>query len=81
MARKVIEAHVVRWERSQGTWGVAVRYDDHTRETWPVGDRGAAKMEVASYRLNDVRLLQNRPLPLDGQTRYSRLHMARMITP
>jgi hypothetical protein len=45
MARKVIEAHVVRWERSQGTWGVAVRYDD--RETWPVGDRGAAEMEVA----------------------------------
>jgi hypothetical protein len=24
-----------------------VRYDDHTRETWPVGDRGAAEMEVA----------------------------------
>jgi hypothetical protein len=43
MARRVIEARVIRWERSQGTWGVAVRYDDHTRETYPVGDRGARR--------------------------------------
>jgi hypothetical protein len=30
--------------------GVAVRYDDHTRDTWQVGDRKAAEAEVARLR-------------------------------
>jgi hypothetical protein len=30
MARIVIDARVIAWERDQ--WGVAVRYDDHTGE-------------------------------------------------
>jgi hypothetical protein len=51
MARKIIDAHVIRWEISDLKWGVAVRYDDHTRGTWQVvGDRKAAEAEVARLR-------------------------------
>jgi hypothetical protein len=50
MARKIIKAGVIAWERSQDTWGVAVLYDDHTRETWPVGDRQAATREIARHQ-------------------------------
>ena len=54
MARKIIDAHVIRWEISDIKWGVAVRYDDDTRDTWPVpGDRKAAEGEVA--RLHGLR--------------------------
>jgi hypothetical protein len=50
MDRKIIDAHVIRWEISDVKWGVAVRYDDHTRDTRQVGDRKAAEEEVARLR-------------------------------
>jgi hypothetical protein len=50
MDRKIIDAHVIRWEISDVKWGVAVRYDDQTRDTWQVGDRKAAEGEVARLR-------------------------------
>jgi hypothetical protein len=50
MDRKIIDAHVIRWEISDVKWGVAVRYDDQTRDTWQVGDRKAAEAEVARLR-------------------------------
>jgi hypothetical protein len=56
MTRKIIEARIVRWEASQDTWGIAVRYDDHTRATWPVGDRLAAERELARLKPSGERL-------------------------
>jgi hypothetical protein len=46
MDRKIIDAHVIRWEISDVKWGVVVRYDDQTRDSWPVGDRKAAEGEL-----------------------------------
>jgi hypothetical protein len=46
----LIEARVVTWEASQNKWGVAVRYEDHTQVTYPVGDREAAEREVVRLK-------------------------------
>ena len=47
MARTIIEARVIRWELSQDNWGVAIRKDDHTRVTYPVGGLwSVAKMSL-----------------------------------
>jgi hypothetical protein len=50
MAGTVIEARVIPWEKAADQWGVAVRYDDHTREAWLVGDRKVAELEAASLK-------------------------------
>ena len=50
MPIKVIEARVIRWEASIDQWGVAVRYDDRTRASYPVGDRAAAEAEVIKLK-------------------------------
>lgn len=55
MARNVIEARVIPWEASRDKWGVAVRYDDHTREAYAVGDREAAEREVVRLKRASLR--------------------------
>jgi hypothetical protein len=43
-------SQVICWETMADQWGVAVRYDDHTRASYPVGDRAAAEAEVIKLK-------------------------------
>jgi hypothetical protein len=50
MARTVIEARVIPWELANDQWGVAVGYDDGSREAWAVGNRKVAELEAARLK-------------------------------